>query len=676
MPKSYEEISKANANQNGKTDANLANDSIHLGGIEAGDYATKAWVQEYHGDKESSLKQYIDQQDTATLNTAKEYTNAAIRNQDFSNFAEIDDLQALNTNLTNKINTDIAGQKSYTDQKTQAIVDDVNANFEDVGDAIDQLNDNVSDLFQSVSDGKELIAEAITDKGVTTSATASFETMADNIGDINTNQGMIVIPDGYMNTNDATATADKIFQGYTAYVKGNKIHGTYIPSEGGGGSIGGVILGEDEVVASKIYGETGVLTGGHISTEDSHISFINSQSVSRKIALVCTGTLNGNYAIADRKLTENVDNEIVIYNITSTTVSHKDYEAKYSYTYSELGIQGEVRCIAASPLSGYGGVVQISIGTSVAIYSFYFNPKGNNGNGSIGEANAYSNKQKYVIENPCNDYNSITYSNTEPNTFAYYSQNRIHIIDIAWSIDKIIEWTNVEVSIYNNSVAGLFRFSANDRFLTYAPWGYPSSNGQKAVYIMLLNNFSYVIHQIITETTTATTGWVNGQIAINSAENFMILNGKPYTLSYSLEDKTITYTKQSDTTVIPYDEGNNESLYACFSNNDKYVFATSFAQTSVETGIMDLLGCYKVNYAELNSEWELVSSLLKVSVNSNGLTPPAIDLVNNRVLAFYPRDYSSEDTSNGGFYYYYSDPNVKEIIGLSYNGNIYIRTSM
>lgn len=195
MPKSYEEISKSVATQGGRPDANLANDSNHLGGIAAEDYATKAWVQEYHGNKESSLKQYIDQQDEATLNAAKEYTNAAIRNQDFSDFAELDDLNALNTNLTNKINTDIANQKAYTDKKTQAIVDDVNANFEDVEDAIDALNDNVSEIFQSVSDGKELIAEAITDKGVTTSATASFETMANNIGQIDTNQGMIVIPE-------------------------------------------------------------------------------------------------------------------------------------------------------------------------------------------------------------------------------------------------------------------------------------------------------------------------------------------------------------------------------------------------------------------------------------------------------------------------------------------------
>lgn len=45
---------------------------------------------------------------------------------------------------------------------------------------------DVEDLKKSVSDGKELVADAITEKGIETAADASFATMAENIGKIPT----------------------------------------------------------------------------------------------------------------------------------------------------------------------------------------------------------------------------------------------------------------------------------------------------------------------------------------------------------------------------------------------------------------------------------------------------------------------------------------------------------
>ena len=46
------------------------------------------------------------------------------------------------------------------------------------------VNSNLESCFQSVSDGKALVASAITDQGIETDATATFEVMANNIRSI------------------------------------------------------------------------------------------------------------------------------------------------------------------------------------------------------------------------------------------------------------------------------------------------------------------------------------------------------------------------------------------------------------------------------------------------------------------------------------------------------------
>lgn len=89
------------------------------------------------------------------------------------------------------------------------------------GMAAENVQDAVTELFTSVSNGKALLAGAITDKGVSTSGTDSFQTMADNVGKIETGT----------DTSDATVTAGDILSGKTAYGASGKITGT-IPSQG------------------------------------------------------------------------------------------------------------------------------------------------------------------------------------------------------------------------------------------------------------------------------------------------------------------------------------------------------------------------------------------------------------------------------------------------------------
>ena len=324
-----------------------------------------------------------------------------------------------------------------------------------------------------------------------------------------------------------------------------------------------------------------------------------------------------------------------------------------------------MRCIAASPINDYNGFVQISIGTSVAIYTFWFNPQGNNGNGSIGEESIYSDTTKYTIENPCNDYNSIVYSNTDSNVFAYLSAGRIHIVNVSWTTGQIIEYTNVECGTSN--VMGLFKFNQSDRFLTYAPWGTSGTTGIS--YIMLLDNFRYIIHQSIQKEFNVTSGYKSAQLLINSQDNFMIFCGLPYVINYSLKEKSITYTKQSDTEIIPFNENLNESLYACFSKDDKYVYAVSEFSS---TNNMYSIATFEVDYLNLNEEWETMSTAL--AITSNGFMP-IFDTINNKVLCYNPyykeAGISGNSSESIGFYYYYADPNIKDVTGLSWNGNYY-----
>lgn len=54
--------------------------------------------------------------------------------------------------------------------------------------SIDTLNTEVNNLKSSVSNGKSLIASAITDKGVSTASNATFQTMSNNIRNIKTKE--------------------------------------------------------------------------------------------------------------------------------------------------------------------------------------------------------------------------------------------------------------------------------------------------------------------------------------------------------------------------------------------------------------------------------------------------------------------------------------------------------
>lgn len=115
--------------------------------------------------------------------------------------------------------------------------------------------EEVEEVKKSVSDGKTLVANAITAKGIDTAADAAFATMAKNIEEI------VTLENG---TEDATATAEQILLDMKAYVKGLPVIGT-MPNNG---AVSGALnCGGSYKIPKGYHDGNGVITANSLASQ-------------------------------------------------------------------------------------------------------------------------------------------------------------------------------------------------------------------------------------------------------------------------------------------------------------------------------------------------------------------------------------------------------------------------
>lgn len=244
---------------------------------------------------DKNLSDYKNETNTSLTDLQNEQTTT---NKNLSDYQDITDADI--TNIYSIINNLQTAQNMNETDLTE------------IKNKLISLDDQMTQVFTSVSSGKASLASALTDKGVSTDAAATFSTMTDNIKGIGTN---------------ANAVSASLLTGYSAYVGNKYISGSMVNQ---GAVTAALNAGQSYSIPSGYHNGSGKITANSLESQTQATATANNLSAG------VTSWVNGRLITgngADNQASYNQGYNDGMQNAVPTVITHLDS----TYTSESVG---------------------------------------------------------------------------------------------------------------------------------------------------------------------------------------------------------------------------------------------------------------------------------------------------------------------------------------------------
>ncbi len=255
---------------------------------------------------------------------------------------------------TEEVNETLENHTSQLNNIANQLGVDENKNAISLDTTAQEIRPAINEVFQSVSNGKKIVAKAITDKGVNTLATDTFQVMANNIGLISSGGSTLYSITNNLShavNNNSNTTVEK----YNSYSANITINDGYTLD-----SVTITMGGTD--ITSSCYSNGNIsiehVTGDIVITVTTSVIPPNTYSVTNTLTQ-CTSNNNSTTVTEGQSYTATIT-EKVGYTVNSIVVKMGNTDI------SSSSVSGNVITIA----NVTGNIEIIAIATENALYSF------------------------------------------------------------------------------------------------------------------------------------------------------------------------------------------------------------------------------------------------------------------------------------------------------------------